>query len=270
MYQKILAAVDGKFNSELTAHHAVAIAASSNSELVVFAVDAGEVNPEKLNLAVERICRHAKKYSVKARGVVRKGEVVKTLLAAVYAENADLLVAATRSSDYRLFVRSTAQKLMQKAPCSVIAIKPAGIAMRGKSFLLPIERRQYAIDERIMLTAALAKFYHFKVEILNVVEQRHWYELPWDILNKLRSYGEETMVPVANALKEHGIDVDVRAVIAENRIDAILKETAIGRHSLVLIGASRAGILKQVVSGNPLERILSRSMCDVLVWRPKR
>ncbi len=270
MYQKILTAVDGSFNSELAAHHATAVAASLNSELVVFSVDTGEVNQEKLSSAVERISTHAKKYGVKARGVVRKGEVVKTILAAIYAENANLLVTATRHSDYRLFVKSTAQQLMQKAPCSVMAIKPAGIAMKGKSLLLPVDRRQYAIDERIMLATALAKFYRFKVEILHIIERPHWYELPWDILYKLRSLGEDTMMPIVEKLKEQGIDADTRVVVAEKVINAILKETAIGKHSLVLMGASRTGILKQVVSGNPIEQMLSRSLCDVLVWRSKR
>ncbi len=118
MYPKILVAVDESFNSELAARHAVAIAVSGNSELAVLAVDAGEVDTERLSSYVERILSHAKKYSVKGRGMVRKGEVVKTILATIYAEHADLLVIATRHTDYKLFVKSKAQELMHKASCS--------------------------------------------------------------------------------------------------------------------------------------------------------
>ncbi len=271
MYLKILVAVNESFNSELASHHAIAIAASGNSELVVLAVDAGEVNPENLSSSVNRIVNHAKKYGVNARGIVRKGELIKTILATVYAEHADLLVTATRHSDYRLFVRSTAQELMKKASCSVIAVKPAGIALKGKSLLLPIERRQYVpIDEQIMLTAGLAKFYNFSVEILNVIEQRQWYEIPWEILHKIRTHGEESLMPILNAIKEQGIEAEVRAVVTEKSKDAILKEVAIGKHSILLIAASRVNILKHVVEGNPMEQILSGSLCDVLIWRPGR
>lgn len=270
MYLKILVAVNESFNSELAAHHAVAIAASNNSELVVLAVDVGEVNPENLSSSVNRIVNHAKKNGVNARGIVRKGELIKTILATIYAEHADLLVTATRQSDYRLFVRSTAQELMQTASCSVIAVKPAGIALKGKSLLLPVERKQYALDEQIMLTAGLAKFYNFSVEILNVIEQRQWYELPWQTLYKMRSHGEESLMPILNAMKEQGIEAEVRAVVAEKSKDAILKEVAIGKHSILLIAAGRVNILKQVVAGNPMEQLLSKSLCDVLIWRPRQ
>ena len=271
MYLKILVAVNESFNSELAAHHAVAIAASGNSELVVLAVDAGEVDPEKLSSSVNRIVNHAKKYGVNARGIVRKGELIKTILATVYAEQADLLVTSTRRSDYRLFVKSTSQELMKKASCSVIAVKPAGIAIKGKSLLLPIERRQHVpIEEQIMLTARLAKFYNIRVEILNVIEQRQWYDLSWETLYKIRSHGEESLMPILNAMKEQGIEADVRAVVVEKSKDAILKEVAIGKHSILLIAASRVNILKHVVEGNPVEQILSGSLCDVLVWRPGR
>ncbi len=270
MYLKILVAVNGSFNSEIASHHAVAIAATYNSELVVLAVDTGEIETEILSSSVIRIVNRAKKYSVNARGIVRKGELIKTILATVYAEHADLLVTATRHSDYRLFVRSTAQELMQKAPCSVIAVKPAGIAQEGKSLLLPIERRQYVpIDEQIMLTAGLAKFYNLRVELLNVIEQRQWYEIPWETLHKIRSHGEESLMPILNALKEQGIEAEVRAVVTEKSKDAILKEVAFGRHSILIISASKVNIVKHAVAGNPVEQIVSGSRCDVLVWRPR-
>jgi len=269
LYLKIISIVDGSFHSELAARHAVAIASSCGSELVVLAVDTGEVDQDKLFSAVERVSRYAKNQGVKARGFLRSGEPVKTILATVYAENADLLVTATHQSDYRLFVRSTPQQLMVKAPCSTLAIKPAGIVKKGKSMLLPVAHRETATEERIMLALSLAKFYSYRVEILHVIERRHWYNLPWDRLYTMRHHGEENMMPIANALKEKGIGVNVRAVIAENSISAIQKEVALGKHSLVLVGASKKGILKQIISGNPIEQMLSSILCDVLVWRPK-
>jgi nucleotide-binding universal stress UspA family protein len=160
LYRKIISAVDGSFHSELAARHAVAIATSCNSELVALAVYTGEVEREELSFSVDRICEHAKKYGVQAKGVVREGELTKTILSTIYREPADLLVAATRQSDYRRFVRSIPQQLMLKAPCSMVAVKPAGIAVKRKKMLLPIEHREIAPEERITLASSLAKFYH--------------------------------------------------------------------------------------------------------------
>jgi len=269
LYRKIVSAVDGSFHSELAAHHAIAIASSCDSELVVLAVDTGDVEREKLSYSVERICQHSKDYGVQAEGIIRRGDAVKTILKVVNSERADLLVSATRRSEYRLFVRSITQKIMLKAPCSVMAVKPAGIARRGKSMLLPVASRELVTDELITLTSCLAKFYEHRVEIFHVVELQRWYTLPWKELYTMRHHGEEEMMPVAKVLREQGIDVDVRAVISESSINAIPKEAAIGRHSLALMRASRRGILKQVVYGNPIERMLSSILCDVLIWRPK-
>ncbi len=269
MYRKIISAVDGSFHSELAARHAVAIASSCGGQLVVLAVDTGEVNREELSFGVERLCQQAKTYGVLARGIIRKGDVVETIFEVINEEHADLLVSATRRNEYRLFVRSITQKLMLKAPCSVLAVKPAGIAKRGKSMLLPMARRELATSELIMLTSNLAKSYSYKVEIFHVMEHQRWYNLAWNKLYTMRHHGEENMMPIANALKELGVDVDVRAVVAESSVNAIPKEAAIGKHSLALMRASQRGILKQVVYGNPIEQMLSSILCDVLIWRPK-
>ena len=46
---EIISAVDGSFHSELAARHAVAIASSCGCQLVVLAVDTGEVKREELS-----------------------------------------------------------------------------------------------------------------------------------------------------------------------------------------------------------------------------
>jgi nucleotide-binding universal stress UspA family protein len=269
LYQKIFSAVDGSFHSELAAHHAIAIAASCGSDFTVLAVDTGEVEREALSSAVERLSQYAKSYGIQPQGAVRKGEVLKTILDALSVENADLLVVATRRGEHRLFVRSITQRLMLKAPCSVLAVKPAGVAKEGKSMLLPVAHREMAAEERIVLTSSLAKFYNYKVEIFHVVERQHWYKLPWDKLHELRLHAEENMMPLVRELKDKGVDVEGRAVVAGSSMNAVLKEAALGRHALVLMGASRRGLSKQVVSGNPIEQILSSILCDVVIWRPK-
>lgn len=266
MYQKIISAVDGSFHSELASRHAIAVASSCGSELVVLAVDTGE--QEDLSSSIKRVCRHARKNGIHAKGMIRKGEVIKTILDVIDSENADLLMGATRHDEHRLFVRSITQKLMLKAPCSMIAVKPAGITIKGNKMLLPVARKEQVTDEAALLVLCLAKFYKQRVEVMHVVERRHWYNLPWEKLYTMRHHGIENMMPVARALAEKGIDVEVRAVVAESSVNAILREAAIGKHSLVLLRASQRGVLKQIVSGNPIEQILSRVPCDVLIWRP--
>lgn len=270
MYEKILSAVDGSFHSELASRYAVALASFSGSELIVLAVDNGEVERDVLSSAVEHACRHAKNTGIQARSVIREGAIVKTILGVINAEHIDLLVVATRRGEHRLFVRSITQKLMVHSPCSVVAVKPAGVPRKGKNMLLPISHRELHCDERIALAASLARFFNYHVEIFHVVERQQWYNLPREKLHRMRQHAEENMMPVAKKLELLGIETDVRAAIAQSSINVILKEAAIEKHSLVLLGASRRGVLKQVVSGNLIEEMLSRLLCDVLIWRPKQ
>ena len=150
MYRKIISAVDGSFHSELAARHAVAIASSLDSQFVVLAVDTGKVESENLSYAVEHLRQHAGTYGIRAKGIIRKGDVVKTILAVINEEQPDLLVLATRHGEHRLFVSSITQKLMLKAPCAMLAVKPSGIAKKGRSMLLPLARREQATSERFM------------------------------------------------------------------------------------------------------------------------
>ena len=126
MYREVISAIDGSFHSELAARHAVAIASSMGSELSIVAVDTGKIEREELFHSVERLSQHAGTCGVNAKDIIRKGEVVKTILDVIGEEHADLLVLATRHSHHRMFVRSVTQKLMLKAPCTVLAAKPAG------------------------------------------------------------------------------------------------------------------------------------------------
>lgn len=269
LYERILSAVDGSFHSELASRYAVALASFYGSELIMLAVDNEEVERELLSSALEHACRHAKNMGIQVRSVIRKGAIVKTILEVINTENIDLLVVATRHGEHRLFVQSVTQKLMVRSPCSVIAIKPTGIPRKGKTMLLPVSHRELSFDERIMLAGGLARFFHYNVEIFHVVERQQWYNLPFEKLHRMRQHAEENLLPVAKGLKELDIETDIKAVIAQSSVNAILKEAAIEKHGLVLLGASRRGVLKQVVSGNFIEEMLSRLLCDVLIWRPK-
>ncbi len=269
MYKKILVAVNDSFNSELAARHAVAIAASSNGELIVLGVDDGGIIPDDLSSAVDRVVNRSKNI-VNARGIIRKGEFFKTTLATVYAEHADLLVIAISRRRGTQFIGSKAGKLMQKASCSVLAVMAKGITIKGTGLLLPIKQDQSVNEEQILLIEGLAKFYNLSVELLKIIEQRRWYNLPWERLYKLRSGGEDSMLPFIKEMKEKGIEADTRAVIAENRTKAIIKEIAIGKHSMVLIKADIINLLKEFVFGNPVDQIISKGLCDVLIWRPAR
>jgi nucleotide-binding universal stress UspA family protein len=269
MFKKIISAIDGSFHSELASRHAVAIASSMSSQIIVLAVDTGKGETESLANAIEHIRQYAEIYGVEIKGIIKKGEVITTIISVINEEKADLLVIATRRDYHRIFVHSVGQKLLFLNPCNILTIKPAGLARREKRLLLPLSKIEYATDELIMLTSSLAKFYSHKVEVFHVIELTHWYDLHQLKIDIIRRRGEEKMTPVADKLKALGVDVELRVVLAENDVNAIPKEVAVGKHAMVLMGASRRNIFKKVVYGNPIERMLSSILCDVLIWRQK-
>lgn len=73
-----------------------------------------------------------------------------------------------------------------------------------------------------------------------------------------------------DALSSYGASAEIKTVIESDATDAIVREAAAGKYDLIILGASRRDFLKQLIRRNPVEKILEKAPCDVVVWRPVR
>lgn len=274
-YNRILAAVDGGFTSESAAQYAILIAEQCKAKLyVVFIItkDLDDTNIAHGRLSVERLVHYATSTGVEAEGVVMYGTAVQTITSLAEIHDIDLVVSSARHADkkQRYFVRSISQMLMRSLSCSMIVVKVAhpGKTLHIRRVLVPVILGSYHAAERAYLISKLAL--HAGIRILRVQKISRTGSLltTHEEKSRLLDTGRELLKPLAEELSTYDIHAEIRVDMARNYANAVLKNAAAGHFDLIIMGATKKDIIMQIVQGNPVEEILSKTSCDVIIWHP--
>ena len=274
-YNKILAAVDGGFTAESAAKYAILIAEQCNAKLdVIFVItkDLDEKDVTSGRLSVERLVKYAISRGIEADGQIMHGPVVETIKSIVETNNIDLVVSSTRHKDSkrRYFVRSISQKLMRSLTCSMIVVKVTrpGKTLHIQKILVPVMIGSYHADERAYLISKL--YSKARIRVLRVEKTSRVSSLltTHDEKLRLRSIGRELMQPLAKELSNYDIPADIHVDFAPNYAEAVLINAASGHFDLIIMGATKWDTIRQIVQGNPVEKILRKTSCDVIIWHP--
>jgi nucleotide-binding universal stress UspA family protein len=274
-YNRILAAVDGGFTAESAAEYAILIAEQCNAKLEVIFVITKDLNEKDVTLgrlSVERLVKCAIYRGIEADGQIMHGPVVKTIKSIVETHNIDLVVSSTRHKDSkrRYFVRSISQKLMRSLSCSMIIVKVThpGKTLHIQKILVPVMTGSYHADERAYLISKLDS--KARIRVLRVEKTSRVSSLltTYEEKNRLRSMGRKLLQPLTKELSNYNIPADIHVDLAPNYAGDVLKNAAAGHFDLIIMGASNRDIIRQIVQGNPIEEILRKTSCDVIIWHP--
>lgn len=215
---------------------------------------------------MERIAGRAREVGVDAEGIIERGAVVPAIRNVVEDYGVDVVLAAARRADVerRFFVRSVSRELTVSLPISVFVIRVMrpGRPAPYRRILAPVSDSKYKRGERLDLLTNLARHFNSRVVLFNVQEVAYP-TIRWLTLRK----GQRVVGSLADELRERGVEVDTRVEIDTQARRTILIEAA-GGYDLMVLGASRRNILKQVVSGNPIEEALRNAPCDTMIWKP--
>ncbi|HIE31950.1 MAG TPA: universal stress protein [Methanosarcinales archaeon] len=85
-----------------------------------------------------------------------------------------------------------------------------------------------------------------------------------------RAHARRTISEFVDALSTHGLAAETKAAIDRSATDAIIREAASEKYDLIILGATRRYFLRQLIDGNPVEKIIKKTPCDVIVWRPAK
>lgn len=277
MFHRVLMAVDGSFNSESAGRYAIALAESSNAQLYVVFVVSDDLDDEEVaagRRSVDHIVERARGLGVEAEGIIERGAVVPAIRNVVEKYGIDLSIAAARHADVerRFFVRSVSRELTVTLPSSMLVVRVLrpGRPSPYRKILAPVRDWRYNREERVNLLTDLARHFKSRIVLFNVREVPYP-TIRWLTVEKgqrLRAEGTHRMEPLAEELRARDIEVDVRVEIDTQARRTLLIEAA-GGYDLMVLGATRRNILKQVVSGNPIEEALRSSPCDIMIWRPR-
>lgn len=197
------------------------------------------------------------------------------------SQKADLIVMAThgRRGIEKLFLGSTAEKVLQHAPCPVLLLRPKEdeeMPEPGEvdSILLPTDFSD-AAAEAAPLAIELVSHFGAKLDLLHCVEQEvpppyyaagitSVFELNEDILSVSR---QQLAKLIPDELKE---EIEHDFVIVEgrsaNEITAYAEEAAI---DLIVMATHGYSGLEQAMVGSTTDRVIRHTPCPVLVVRCK-
>jgi nucleotide-binding universal stress UspA family protein len=276
MYKKILSAVNQHLNSEMTARYALHLAKACGAKLYLcFVAEKGMSAPdmERAEDAMKRIFSGARDMDIQVESTSTTGRPLHEIKKVVREEKIDLVFVSARRADVKLrFYRATtARELLLKLPCSVALTRVVHMGrVCPRKILVPLKARMDNVSERACFTVKMAEGFNSKVFVFHAPKPLAGF-----------FHGEIDLTPVE---WEKRLPVDIRDFmghINKYRVDFegrltpgrvarnITIEAASKRHDLIIMGATERSLLSSLLRGNPVERVLRETPCDLIILKPR-
>jgi len=213
------------------------------------------------------------------------GKPFREIIKAARELDAGLVIMATHgySGLKHTFLGSTTERVIQHAPCPVLAVRGVeGKSSGGRKTTVPIKRIVLATDfsdnsmKTFPLARALAVSFGARLTLLNVVEQFPidallGQELTRETSEPLMAQARLELTKLAAGLRKRGgpqADIEVRF---GKPFDEITRAAESLNASLIVVATHGYTGLKHLYLGSVAERVVRHAHCPVLVVRqPKR
>lgn len=278
----ICLAYDGSLNGDWVARYAIRFAVGSlEKTLHLFHVPDGSLDSTALDGKLEHLRREAGAQGVELfPQLLQPGRgVLTSLLHAFPADPGTVVVCGTRvrGAGKPLLAGTVAERLLALAPVPVLALRVVQPGLLGAphDLLLPLagHPRGFAPVRPI--------FNHFLPQLRSVhllrgmvVSRRRLSRFSPQEIQAIRQEGVRYLAEISEEIRQlrgsHAFFLDSRIVVSDDWAAEILVHASRLKSQLVLLGASqrsRLSRLSRVWKGDPLERVLRRTPCDVGVYR---
>ncbi|MCK9419627.1 MAG: universal stress protein [Nitrospirae bacterium] len=277
MYKKVLAAVNEHLNSEVSARYALHLAKQAKARITFCSIASNGLSGKTFQAAedaVKRLARAAQELGVHSDCVLETGDPYEQIRKVVAAEKIDLVFAATRHEDVRkrFYARTTARRLSLHLPCSVALVRVVHLGrVHPKTILVPLKARMGHIAERAFFTALMAGAFESRIHLFHTTKpmtrffhgEIHLTPAEW-----------EARLPADIALFVEQLDRNdishEKKLLPGIAARTITIEAAAKRHDLIIMGASERSLLDSLIRGNPVERVLRETTCDLIILRPRK
>jgi nucleotide-binding universal stress UspA family protein len=276
MYNKILAAINEHFNSEVAARYALHLSKACGAKFYTCFIaekTATRASFDKAEAAMKRLFMMAEKIGVPVESITETGDPVAEIRKIAVHEGIDLVFASTRREDTerRFFAGTIARRLSLVLPCSVAL---ARVVHTGKihpsSVLVPLKVNIGRIKEWAYFTSRMATAFNAKVHVFHVTKpitkflhgDIHLTPVEWD--KRIPS----DIADFLDRLKKNGVAYESRLMPgAIGR--SITIEAAVKRHDLIIMGASERSLFGSLFKHNPVENVLRETPCNLIVLKPR-
>jgi nucleotide-binding universal stress UspA family protein len=187
----------------------------------------------------------------------------------------DLIVMAThgRGPVSRFGLGSLADELIRRARVPVLLVRPSeqtsGIIPEAVLDNILILLDGSALAEQVLEPALdLARLMEAPCSLLRVVESR---SSPADRGRDgppEKAQAEAYLERVAARVREQGVQVGARVVVARHAVEAILEEAATQASNLIALATHGVGGLQRLLLGSVADKLVRTAASPVLVYRP--
>ncbi len=277
MYKKVLAAVNEHLNSEVSARYALHLAKQAKARIIFCSIASNGLSGKAFQAseeAVQRLARAAHELGVQADCVLETGDPLEQIKKVVATDNINLVFAATRHEDIekRFYARTTARQLSLHLSCSVALVRVVHLGrVHPKTILVPLKSRMDHIAERASFAALMAGSFDSRLSLFHTTRPMMRF-----------FHGEIHLTPVE---WEARLPADIARFVEQlDRYDishekkltpgvagrTITIEATAKRHDLIIMGASERSLLNSILRGNPVERVLRDTTCDLIILKPRQ
>lgn len=277
MYSRILAAVNEHLTSEIMARYAVEFARASNCKLY-FCYIAEKNAPsdavENANAALKRLQAVSESQGVNWDSITGSGDPVEKIKEIVQEESIDLVFASARHKDVqnRFFSQTTASRFSLELPCSFALVRVVHMArLRPREILVPVKARISHLAEKAFFCAMMAKAFDSRIFLFHARKP-----ITRFFSGEVRPRSVELEESIPEDMEQFIKILDSYSVKHEKKLfpgaagPAISIEAATKRSDLIIMGASRRSFLSSLFRENPVEDVIRRTPCNLIILAPRK
>ena len=272
MYKKVLAAVNEHLNSEVSARYALHLAKETGARIYFCSIAENGLGTKGFHLAeeaVKRLSHSAAELGVKTDCILQTGSPIEQIKKIVAAEGIDIAFAATRREDVekRFYTRTVSRRLSLSLPCSVAMVRVVHMGrVHPRKILVPLKARIDHIAERAHFAATMARAFDARLSLFHAARplrrffhgEIHLTPPEWEIRLP------KDIIRFIDDLDRQGVAYDKKLTPGSAGL-SITIEAAAKRHDLIIMGSSDRSLLNSLIRGNPVERVLRETVCDLII-----
>ncbi len=256
-YRKIFSVINEHTTSTVVARHAILLAAACQAELVLYAAPAGSGSSILTENHREHLVLVASRLDVPVTLITDDGNMSSMIPQRVREEQADLvfypLTPYKRNGTDPQW--RTIQTLLHTVSSDLAIMRVVRMAKpHPGQILLPLNTTTGDGERRLLFVTALATCFRSRVTLFHVPTNRDSKGTP------------ATLDLFREQLQLHDVAVSRRS----GRGDvgrAITLEAVSRNYDLIVLGASRRGILRKLFFGNPAGDIMNQPPCNSILFR---
>ena len=296
MFRTVVVPLDGSHFAEQALPHALAIVRGAGASLDLVhvhvleehksarysydpSIDKEHQHEEQLYL--ENMAKSLTSVSpVPWTAAVITGLDSEAILQRVHDRKADLIVMSThgRGALDRFFLGGVADELIRQAAVPVLLVRPhdpapsIGTEPSLKHVLVPLDGSSLA--ESVLEPALnFMRLWEGRCTLLRVIEASPATNTGWPHRQRPREHEQEEaaeayLATVADWLREKGIGVQTRVVVAPHAAPAILEEAETQHCDLIALATHGWGGLRRMLLGSVTDKVIRGSTLPVLAYRP--